>query len=84
MSGCAYTATVDPPWALDAWRIAARAALRAEIAPEDIAWGGDAHALRRVVKIQANYHAPGQKHRQVQQFPRRIHGGQKSYPLTVL
>ena len=42
MSGCAYTATLDPPWALDVWRTAARAALRADIAPEDIAWGGDA------------------------------------------
>ncbi len=42
MTGHAYAATVDPPWALDAWRTAARAALRADIAPEDIAWAGDA------------------------------------------
>jgi uracil-DNA glycosylase len=39
-----YSASVEPPWDLDAWRSAARTALRADIAPEDIAWGGDAQA----------------------------------------
>lgn len=65
MSGCAYTATLDPPWALDAWRIAARAALRAEIAPEDIAWGGDAqasllsgNALSAAPPVRATPHVP--------------------------
>ena len=45
MSAEIYSASLDPPWGLDAWRIAARAALCANIAPEDIAWGGDAQAI---------------------------------------
>jgi DNA polymerase len=36
-----FTATVDPPWELDAWRDAARAALAADIAPEHVDWDGD-------------------------------------------
>jgi uracil-DNA glycosylase len=65
MSGCAYTATLDPPWALDVWRTAARAALRADIAPEDIAWGGDAqgsllggNALSDAPPVRAAPHVP--------------------------
>src|SRR5690348_4447331 len=37
-----WSATVDPPWDFDAWRAQARAALRAEIAPEALDWRGDA------------------------------------------
>jgi probable DNA metabolism protein len=44
MSALPYRAQLDPPWALQPWRTAARAALRAEIAPEAIAWDGDAQA----------------------------------------
>ena len=33
-----YTVAVDPPWDLDAWRVAARALLRAGVAPEAITW----------------------------------------------
>ena len=33
-----FAAVVDPPWSLDAWRAAARTALRAEIAPDAIDW----------------------------------------------
>ena len=33
-----FAAVVDPPWSLDAWRAAARSALRAEIAPDAIDW----------------------------------------------
>jgi probable DNA metabolism protein len=44
MNTALYTASVEPAWDLHAWRTAARAALRADIAPEDIAWGGDAQA----------------------------------------
>jgi probable DNA metabolism protein len=32
-------ARVDPPWDLDAWRVQARIALRAGVAPELMAWG---------------------------------------------
>jgi uracil-DNA glycosylase len=39
-----YTTSIEPPWDLGAWRNAARAALRAGLAPEHIAWGGDAQA----------------------------------------
>jgi DNA polymerase len=39
-----YTAHVDPPWDGEAWRNVARAAYRAGIAPEHIAWHGDAQA----------------------------------------
>lgn len=35
-------AAVDPPWDLDAWRVPARAALCAGIAPQDVDWAGDA------------------------------------------
>lgn len=37
-----YRARIDPPWDLDAWRVAARAGLRAGLWPEDIDWDGDA------------------------------------------
>ncbi len=37
-----FSASVDPSWNLDAWRAQARAALRAGIAPENIAWSADA------------------------------------------
>src|SRR5687768_10504736 len=37
-----YAAYVDPAWDLDAWRAQARAALRAQIAPEYLAWSDDA------------------------------------------
>ncbi|GAA4858509.1 UdgX family uracil-DNA binding protein [Luteimonas vadosa] len=42
-----YAATVDPPWDAGAWRAAARAALRAQVPPEDIDWleAGDAGLL---------------------------------------
>lgn len=43
-NGELHTASIDPPWDLDAWRDAARAALRADLPPERIAWGGDAQA----------------------------------------
>src|SRR5690606_28344983 len=33
-----WTARVDPPWDLDAWRDIARHALRARVPPEDIDW----------------------------------------------
>lgn len=33
-----FAATVDPPWSLDAWRRAARVALTAGLAPEQIHW----------------------------------------------
>jgi DNA polymerase len=33
-----FAAVVDPPWSLDAWRAAARAALRADIAPDALDW----------------------------------------------
>jgi DNA polymerase len=36
-----WTATVDPPWDFDAWRMQARAALRAGVAPEALDWRGD-------------------------------------------
>jgi probable DNA metabolism protein len=39
-----YRARVDPPWDLDAWRTAARGALRADLPPEDIDWDGDSQA----------------------------------------
>jgi uracil-DNA glycosylase len=42
MSAMLYTAQIDPPWDLAAWRSAARAGLCAQIAPERIAWSGDA------------------------------------------
>ncbi|MET0288814.1 MAG: UdgX family uracil-DNA binding protein [Pseudoxanthomonas sp.] len=37
-----FTAQVDPPWELDAWRVAARAAWTAQVPPELIEWNGDA------------------------------------------
>ncbi len=40
----AFRADVEPAWDLDAWRYAARTALRANLAPEDIDWTGDAQA----------------------------------------
>lgn len=67
MSAAIYTASVEPPWDLGAWRTAARAALRADIAPEDIAWGGDAQAsllagiaLSSVAPLRATPHVPAQ------------------------
>jgi uracil-DNA glycosylase len=42
MSTALYTAQVDPPWDLAAWRSAARTGLCAQILPERIVWGGDA------------------------------------------
>ncbi|MDR2872504.1 MAG: TIGR03915 family putative DNA repair protein [Xanthomonadaceae bacterium] len=39
-----YIACVEPPWGLDAWRMLARAALRAEIPPDRIAWTDDMQA----------------------------------------
>jgi uracil-DNA glycosylase len=39
-----YVASIDPAWDLGAWRNAARAALRAGLAPDCIAWSGDAQA----------------------------------------
>jgi len=38
MAADLHSATVDPPWDLDAWRQSARAALRACIAPAQMAW----------------------------------------------
>ncbi len=43
-AGTAFRAEVEPAWDLDAWRDAARIALRADLAPEDIDWTGDAQA----------------------------------------
>lgn len=41
-----FTARVDPPWSYDAWRAAARQALRAGVPPQDIDWSeSDAPAL---------------------------------------
>ena len=37
-----YSAQIDPPWNVDAWRTAARSALLASVAPQDVAWNGDA------------------------------------------
>ena len=37
-----FTATVDPPWDVAAWRAQARAALLARIAPENIIWNAGA------------------------------------------
>lgn len=37
-----FTARVDPPWDLEAWRVAARAAWCAQVPPEAIEWNGDA------------------------------------------
>src|SRR5690606_11871695 len=40
-----WSARVDPPWDVDAWRGIARHALQAQVAPEDIDWqDGDAPA----------------------------------------
>lgn len=40
----AHRVRIDPPWDLDAWRTAARTALRASLAPEDIDWDGGAQS----------------------------------------
>ena len=42
-----WTARIDPPWSLDAWRAAARIGLTAGVAPEQIDWleGRDASLL---------------------------------------
>lgn len=40
-----FAAVVDPPWSLDAWRSAARAALRADLAPDAIDWIAGAQAM---------------------------------------
>ena len=37
-----HTAEVDPPWDADAWRRAARTALRAGVQPEALSWNGEA------------------------------------------
>ncbi|MEO8365597.1 MAG: UdgX family uracil-DNA binding protein [Pseudoxanthomonas sp.] len=37
-----YCVDVDPPWNPEAWRRAARTALRAGVAPEALTWNGDA------------------------------------------
>ena len=62
-----YSASIEPAWDLDAWRTAARAALRAEILPEDIAWGGDAQAsllagipVSSAPPVRATPHVPAQ------------------------
>ncbi|MEO6102228.1 MAG: UdgX family uracil-DNA binding protein [Pseudoxanthomonas sp.] len=39
-----YTARIEPPWDGEAWRKIARAAYQAGVAPEQIAWNGDAQA----------------------------------------
>ena len=39
-----YSARVEPPWDVDAWRSVARVALLGGVAPEDIAWNGDAQS----------------------------------------
>ena len=39
-----HRADIDPPWSLDGWRSAARAALCADLAPEQIDWDSDAQA----------------------------------------
>ena len=38
IAAATYVATVEPAWDLDAWRALARHALRADIAPEQLAW----------------------------------------------
>jgi DNA polymerase len=41
-----WTARVEPPWDFDAWRTLARAALRADVAPDAIDWtGGEQSSL---------------------------------------
>lgn len=37
-----YIANVDPPWDFEAWRTSARAAIMAEVEPDQIAWNADA------------------------------------------
>ena len=37
-----YAVDIDPPWDADAWRQAARTALRAGVPPEALTWNGDA------------------------------------------
>lgn len=44
MAAAMYSARIEPPWDVDAWRTVARAALLAGVAPEDIAWNGDAQS----------------------------------------
>jgi uracil-DNA glycosylase len=44
MNASLYSAAIDPPWDLGAWRAAARAGLRGAIAPEDIGWSGGEQA----------------------------------------
>ncbi len=39
-----YSAQIEPPWDVDAWRAAARAALLASVTPQDVAWNGDAQS----------------------------------------
>ena len=65
MNTGSYSATVDPAWDLGTWRTAARAALRANIAPEAIAWNGDAQGsllagieLSSVPPLRATPHVP--------------------------
>ncbi|SEM09063.1 DNA polymerase [Pseudoxanthomonas sp. GM95] len=37
-----FVARVEPPWELEAWRVAARAAWCAQVPPETVEWNGDA------------------------------------------
>ncbi|HEY5972548.1 MAG TPA: TIGR03915 family putative DNA repair protein, partial [Pseudoxanthomonas sp.] len=39
-----FSARVDPPWDAAAWRRAARAAFRANVAPDRLVWNGDAQS----------------------------------------
>ena len=38
-----FSARVEPPWSLEAWRDQARMALAADIAPECLSWSDDNH-----------------------------------------
>jgi probable DNA metabolism protein len=57
-----FVARVEPPWDLDAWRDAARAAWCAQVAPEAIEWNGDAQGSliggQEVLALTATRQAP--------------------------
>ncbi|MEO5628618.1 MAG: UdgX family uracil-DNA binding protein [Thermomonas sp.] len=49
-----WSATVEPPWDLQAWRDASRAALRAGVAPHDLDWNAGAQASLLALPAIAN------------------------------
>ena len=52
-----WTAQVDPPWSLAAWRRCARAALRASVEPADLDWG-EAGAIALLGALDVSHAAP--------------------------